>query len=55
MYMAKIVGFSVFILKQFHTNQIIGPGTCDDYVANNATAFTDAYWQFNNFTVYQAS
>ncbi|TEY40801.1 hypothetical protein BOTCAL_0420g00070 [Botryotinia calthae] len=31
------------------------PGTCTDYVANNATAFTDAYWQFNNFTVYQAS
>ncbi|KAF7887262.1 uncharacterized protein EAF02_003909 [Botrytis sinoallii] len=31
------------------------PGTCTDYVANNATAFADAYWQFNNFTVYQAS
>jgi len=31
------------------------PGTCTDYVANNATAFTDAYWEFGNFTVYQAS
>ncbi|ESZ95583.1 glycoside hydrolase family 16 protein [Sclerotinia borealis F-4128] len=31
------------------------PGTCTDYVANNATAFTNAYWEFNNFTVYQSS
>lgn len=32
-----------------------GPGTCTDFVANNATAFKDAYWEFNHFTVYQAS
>ncbi|CAD6453530.1 5834f7c0-8a9b-486d-a0c8-bd864eff9080 [Sclerotinia trifoliorum] len=31
------------------------PGTCTDYVANNATAFKNTYWEFNNFTVYQAS
>ncbi|KAB8303180.1 hypothetical protein EYC80_004627 [Monilinia laxa] len=31
------------------------PGTCTDFVANNATAFKDAYWEFNHFTVYQAS
>ncbi|PQE08244.1 hypothetical protein CJF31_00009462 [Rutstroemia sp. NJR-2017a BVV2] len=31
------------------------PGTCNDYVANNATAFTNSYWEFGEFQIYQAS
>jgi hypothetical protein len=31
------------------------PGTCQDQVANNNTAFTDAYWEFGAFTVYSAA
>ncbi|KAE8449632.1 hypothetical protein EG329_007962 [Mollisiaceae sp. DMI_Dod_QoI] len=31
------------------------PGTCSNYVANYPSAFTDAYWEFGNFTVYSAS
>ncbi|KAH8805932.1 glycoside hydrolase family 16 protein [Xylogone sp. PMI_703] len=31
------------------------PGTCQDLVANNASAFTDAFWEFGTFKVYQAS
>jgi hypothetical protein len=31
------------------------PGLCTDYVANNNTAFVDAYWEFGAFNVYQAS
>jgi hypothetical protein len=31
------------------------PGTCTDYVANYPSAFTDAYWEFGNFTVFSAS
>lgn len=31
------------------------PGTCTDYVAQNPSAFDNAYWEFGNFTVYQAS
>ncbi|TVY85146.1 putative glycosidase [Lachnellula suecica] len=30
-------------------------GTCTDQVANNATAFTDAYWEFGSWTIYSAS
>lgn len=30
-------------------------GTCENQVANNATAFTDAYWEFGGFSVYTAS
>ncbi|TVY13130.1 putative glycosidase [Lachnellula arida] len=30
-------------------------GTCEDQVANNATAFTDAFWEFGTFSVYSAS
>jgi hypothetical protein len=29
-----------------------GPGTCTDYVANNATAFTNSYWEFGTFSIY---
>jgi hypothetical protein len=31
-----------------------GPSNCTDYVANNPTAFKDAYWEFGTFEVYQA-
>jgi len=31
------------------------PGTCQDQVANNASAFADAYWEFGEFDIYQAS
>jgi hypothetical protein len=30
-------------------------GTCTDYVAQNALAFSSAFWEFGNFTIYQAS
>lgn len=30
-------------------------GTCEDQVANNNTAFTDAYWEFGKFSVFTAS
>jgi hypothetical protein len=30
-------------------------GTCTNLVSTNATAFTDAYWEFGAFSVYQAS
>ncbi|TAQ87261.1 hypothetical protein B7494_g4434 [Chlorociboria aeruginascens] len=30
-------------------------GTCEDIVANNATAFTNAYWEFGKFLIYQSS
>lgn len=30
------------------------PGTCKDLVANNATAFDNAYWEVNSFKVYSA-
>lgn len=33
----------------------LGPGTCTDYVANNNTAFANAYWEFGAFQIYQAS
>jgi len=31
------------------------PGTCEDYVTSNATAFDEAYWEFSSFKVYTAS
>ncbi|KAI0470964.1 glycoside hydrolase family 16 protein [Xylariaceae sp. FL0804] len=31
------------------------PSNCTDHVANNPDAFTDAYWEFGGFAVYQAS
>lgn len=30
------------------------PGECTTYVANNPSAFNNAYFEFGNFTVYQA-
>ncbi|KAK3939545.1 putative glycosidase [Diplogelasinospora grovesii] len=31
------------------------PSNCTDYVANNPSAFTNAYWEFGSFQVYSAS
>ncbi|KAI0405297.1 concanavalin A-like lectin/glucanase domain-containing protein [Xylaria palmicola] len=31
------------------------PSNCTDYVANNPSAFTNAFWEFGSFEVYQAS
>lgn len=31
------------------------PGTCEDLVANNATAFKNAFWEINSIKVYQSS
>ncbi|KAK0383540.1 hypothetical protein NLU13_9451 [Sarocladium strictum] len=30
------------------------PSNCTDYVANNPQAFTDAFWEFGSFEVYQS-
>jgi len=38
---------------KFYSQDAGCPGTCTDFVANNATAFVDAYWEFNSFKVYQ--
>ncbi|KAL3422875.1 putative endo-1,3(4)-beta-glucanase [Phlyctema vagabunda] len=38
-----------------YTDEDNCPGTCSDYVANNATAFTNAYWEFGEFNIYSAS
>ncbi|KAE8375432.1 concanavalin A-like lectin/glucanase domain-containing protein [Aspergillus bertholletiae] len=40
--------------KQFYTEQSQCPGTCNNYVATNPSAFTEAYWEFKSFKVYQA-
>ena len=31
------------------------PSNCTDYVANNPTAFEDAYWEFGSFKIYQTA
>lgn len=41
--------------KRTKANCGIGSGTCQDQVANNATAFTNAYWEFGKFSVYSSS
>ena len=38
-----------------YTHMDACPGTCSDYVANNAAAFEQAYWSFNYFKVFSAS
>jgi hypothetical protein len=38
-----------------YTTQGSCPGVCTTYAATNATAFTEAYWQWNYFKVFQAS
>lgn len=39
---------------QFYTEQYNCPGTCENFVAHNAANFTQAYWEFKSFKVYQA-
>ncbi|OZJ02454.1 hypothetical protein BZG36_04110, partial [Bifiguratus adelaidae] len=34
-------------------SQFSCPGTCQDYVQNNPSAFSDAYWGINKFQVWQ--
>ncbi|KZF20212.1 glycoside hydrolase family 16 protein [Xylona heveae TC161] len=41
-------------LEQFYSTESHCPGTCTSFVANNYTAFQDAYWEFRSFRVYQA-
>ncbi|KAL1296710.1 hypothetical protein AAFC00_000184 [Neodothiora populina] len=31
------------------------PGTCEEYVTSNATAFSEAYWEWADFRVYSAA
>ncbi|KAL1876596.1 hypothetical protein VTK73DRAFT_9260 [Phialemonium thermophilum] len=31
------------------------PGTCTDFVANNPSAFIDAFWEFGSFKIYTAT
>ena len=40
---------------QYYTQKSGCPGSCTDFVATNATAFKNAYWEFRGFTVFQAS
>lgn len=39
----------------YYTQQGSCPGSCNDFVAKNPTAFNNAYWEFNGFAVFQAS
>lgn len=39
---------------QYYEKMYRCPGTCPDFVANNPSSFEEAYWEFNNFAVYQA-
>ncbi|KAJ5972993.1 Concanavalin A-like lectin/glucanase subgroup [Penicillium vulpinum] len=41
--------------KKYYTTQSSCPGTCKDFVRDNATSFDTAYWEFGSFKVYQAS
>ncbi|KAF9891438.1 hypothetical protein FE257_003904 [Aspergillus nanangensis] len=40
---------------QLYTKQNNCPGKCNDFVANNPSAFTDAYWEFKTFKIYQGN
>ncbi|PLB52080.1 putative endo-1,3(4)-beta-glucanase [Aspergillus steynii IBT 23096] len=39
---------------QFYKDQYHCPGTCSNFVAHNPANFTQAYWEFRDFKVYQA-
>ncbi|KKK21763.1 hypothetical protein ARAM_001696 [Aspergillus rambellii] len=39
---------------QFYTTLYGCPGECKDFVAHNPGNFTDAYWEFSSFKIYQA-
>ncbi|GCB18190.1 probable glycosidase C21B10.07 [Aspergillus awamori] len=41
--------------KAFYTEQYHCPGTCESFVRSNPGNFTQAYWEFKSFKVYQAS
>ena len=34
---------------------LAGPSNCTDVVANNPESFTNAFWQFGAFQIYQAA
>lgn len=40
--------------SQFYDDMYHCPGTCEDLVANNPSAFEEAYWEFAGFRVFQA-
>jgi hypothetical protein len=40
--------------NQFYHEMYKCPGSCEELVANNPSAFEDAYWEFAGFKVYQA-
>ncbi|PWY80522.1 hypothetical protein BO70DRAFT_337301 [Aspergillus heteromorphus CBS 117.55] len=40
---------------QFYTEQYHCPKTCESFVRSNPGNFTQAYWEFRSFKVYQAS
>ncbi|EAW14886.1 glycoside hydrolase family 16 protein [Aspergillus clavatus NRRL 1] len=40
--------------RQFYTELYKCPGICSDFVAHNPSKFTEAYWEFKTFKVYQA-
>lgn len=43
-------------LSQYYTQESHCPGTCIDYVSTQpGTAFSEAYWEFAGFWVYQSS
>ena len=39
----------------YYTGQSHCPGSCTQWAAENGANFTDAYWEFNSFKVYQSS
>ena len=40
--------------EKYYTQASQCPGKCTDFVAGNATAFENAYWEFRGFAVFQA-
>ena len=42
-------------LESVYTTQDDCPGTCENLVSTNATAFENAYWEFASFRVYQST
>lgn len=40
--------------SKYYTEQSQCPGSCSQWAAQNGANFTNAYWEFNSFKVYQA-
>jgi len=40
--------------ERYYTQESGCPGNCTSFVASDATAFENAYWEFNSISVYQA-